>query len=82
MEVITFLKLSTGDKSSVKSFFGNNFILWKITFYILFNFDLLCNPRVGMINVCSENDLYHHPHDVIITSQMPVSNVDVNANDN
>ena len=38
--------------------------------------------RVGVINVCSENDLYHNPRDVIITSQMAVSELVDNNNDN
>ena len=29
--------------------------------------------RVGIINVCSKNDPFNDPHDVIIMSQMAVS---------
>ena len=41
-----------------------------------------CVPRVGVINVCSKNDLYYDPHDVIITSQMAVSELVDNDKDN
>ena len=30
-------------------------------------------PRVGVINVWTQNDPYNDPHDVILTSQMAVS---------
>ena len=35
-----------------------------------------------MINVCTENDLYHEPRDVIIMSQFAVSELVDNDNDN
>ena len=35
-----------------------------------------------MINVCYENDPFHNPHDIIITSQMAVSEVVDNDNNN
>ena len=35
-----------------------------------------------MINVCFKNDFYPDPCDVIIRSQMAVSKVDVNNNNN
>ena len=34
-----------------------------------------------MINVCSENDLYHNPRNVIIASWMPVSKAGVKVNE-
>ena len=45
--------------------FWNSFLMW---------------TKVGVINVCYENDLYHHPCDIIITSQMAVSEVVVIGN--
>ena len=38
--------------------------------------------RKGVINVCSENDLFHDPGDVILTSWMAISEVVNNDNDN
>ena len=33
------------------------------------------NPRVGVIFHCPQNDLYHNRCDIIITSQMAVSDM-------
>ena len=43
---------------------------------------MLYAPRVGAINISSKNDLYQDPCDVIITSQVAVSEVVDNDNDN
>ena len=46
---------------------------------------ILCfkrGTRVSISDVCPKKDLYHDPHDVIITSGMAVSELVDNDNDN
>ena len=38
-------------------------------------------PRVGVINVCSKNNCFNDPREVIITSQMAVNEMVENVNE-
>ena len=48
--------------------------------FFLFYFYLCNTARVGISDVCPQNDLYHNRCDVIITSRMAVSKMVDNEN--
>ena len=43
---------------------------------------IFLKKQCRVVNVCFENDLNYDPSDIIITSWMPVSKLDVNVNVN